>query len=122
MPENTVKVDRSTVFGNPAVCWGHGCKNNPCSCCSYEGEDYCCLETFREYVTSGLEDRPSRTGSFRIACEAMAGYPDRAKLVARLPELRGKNLACWCKPGRRCHADILIELANPVLSKEHGPA
>jgi hypothetical protein len=30
-----------------------------------------------------------------------------------LSELRGKNLACWCKPGALCHADVLIELANP---------
>lgn len=29
-----------------------------------------------------------------------------------LPELRGKNLACWCKPGAPCHADVLLELAN----------
>lgn len=27
-------------------------------------------------------------------------------------ELRGHNLACWCKPGTPCHADVLIELAN----------
>lgn len=27
-------------------------------------------------------------------------------------ELRGKNLACWCKPGTPCHADVLLELAN----------
>jgi len=26
--------------------------------------------------------------------------------------LRGKNLACWCKPGEPCHADVLMELAN----------
>ncbi|HZX85691.1 MAG TPA: DUF4326 domain-containing protein [Reyranella sp.] len=29
-----------------------------------------------------------------------------------LLELRGKNLACWCKPGTPCHADVLLELAN----------
>ena len=28
-------------------------------------------------------------------------------------ELRGLNLACWCKPGEACHADILLALANP---------
>lgn len=33
-------------------------------------------------------------------------------LLKRLPELRGKNLACWCKPGDACHADVLLELAN----------
>lgn len=27
-------------------------------------------------------------------------------------ELRGKNLACWCKAGDPCHADVLLELAN----------
>ena len=27
-------------------------------------------------------------------------------------QLRGKNLACWCKIGEPCHADILLELAN----------
>jgi hypothetical protein len=26
--------------------------------------------------------------------------------------LRGKNLACWCAPDERCHADILLKLAN----------
>jgi hypothetical protein len=26
--------------------------------------------------------------------------------------LRGKNLACWCKLGSQCHADILLTLAN----------
>src|SRR3569832_1277366 len=26
-------------------------------------------------------------------------------------ELRGFNLACWCKPDESCHADLLISLA-----------
>lgn len=26
--------------------------------------------------------------------------------------LGGHNLACWCRPGTPCHADVLIELAN----------
>jgi hypothetical protein len=30
-----------------------------------------------------------------------------------LEELRGKDLACWCGPDEaRCHADVLLELAN----------
>jgi hypothetical protein len=36
--------------------------------------------------------------------EAMAA---RAKA-----ELRGKDLACWCRLDQPCHADVLIELAN----------
>jgi hypothetical protein len=32
--------------------------------------------------------------------------------IAVRRELRGKNLACWCKPGDPCHADVLLEIAN----------
>lgn len=28
-------------------------------------------------------------------------------------DLGGRNLACWCKEDEDCHADILLELANP---------
>lgn len=34
------------------------------------------------------------------------------QLLMRLPELRGKILGCWCGPGKRCHGDILIKLAE----------
>ena len=27
-------------------------------------------------------------------------------------ELRGKNLACWCRPGSPCHAVTLLRIAN----------
>ncbi len=27
-------------------------------------------------------------------------------------ELKGKNLACWCKLSNPCHADILLQMAN----------
>lgn len=33
-------------------------------------------------------------------------------LSLKVDELRGKNLACWCKPGEPCHADVLLEIAN----------
>ncbi len=48
---------------------------------------------------------------FRESLEAaLAGM--RGDFVREsLAELRGKNLACWCK--RPCHADVLLELANP---------
>jgi hypothetical protein len=32
-------------------------------------------------------------------------------LMAALPELRSKDLICWCSPSR-CHSEVLIELAN----------
>lgn len=27
-------------------------------------------------------------------------------------ELKGYNLACWCKPGSPCHSEVLLEIAN----------
>lgn len=27
-------------------------------------------------------------------------------------QLKGKNLACFCKVGEPCHGDVLLELAN----------
>ena len=33
------------------------------------------------------------------------------ELMAALPELRGKDLVCWCAPCA-CHGDVLVELAN----------
>ena len=35
----------------------------------------------------------------------------RPDLMPRLPELRGKTLACWCKPGP-CHGDAIAQLAD----------
>lgn len=36
-----------------------------------------------------------------------------AELLAQAKkELRGKDLACWCKIGQPCHADVLLEIAN----------
>lgn len=32
-------------------------------------------------------------------------------LMAALPELKGKDLICWCVP-QQCHAQFLLELAN----------
>ena len=65
--------------------------------------------------------RPSRWGnpfkvtSKRTAAQAVERFrcemPDFTREAARL-ELRGKNLACFCKLGEPCHADVLLEIAN----------
>ena len=38
--------------------------------------------------------------------------------MARIPELRGKGLGCWCKP-KACHEDILTRLTDGLSL---GPA
>jgi len=36
----------------------------------------------------------------------------RAEIIRRLPELRDKDLACWCGLDCKCHGDTYLELAN----------
>lgn len=37
---------------------------------------------------------------------------ERKWILDHIDELRGRDLACWCKPGYPYHADVLLELAN----------
>ena len=69
--------------------------------------------------------RPGRWGNpfpvsgHRTATEAVTRFRDALENGA-LPftvedvrrELAGKNLACWCRLGDPCHADVLIQMAN----------
>jgi hypothetical protein len=38
-------------------------------------------------------------------------HDERPDLMAALPELRGRDLVCWCVP-KPCHGDLLLRLAN----------
>lgn len=81
-----VKVDRTTSFGNPFV---------------VRGDDF---------------GRAAAVAAFKVwlLCPTLATpfLNERQRLLSRLPELRGKNLGCWCQSGAPCHADILLNLAN----------
>jgi hypothetical protein len=89
----------------------HMCPRKPCGCCPpHTGS--CCVDAFKEWVTSGLENRSAHTGRFPGELDALAGYPRRTKVIEGLARLRGKNLACWCKPTDVCHADYLLTIAN----------
>jgi hypothetical protein len=51
-----------------------------------------------------------------------SAYPSRGGRFVRFTaedvraELAGRDLACWCPIGEPCHADVLLELANPEVS------
>jgi len=94
MPENTVKVSRPGKWGNPfkpEAYWDAGYSG------SLEVAVGHCVDAYRAM----LEGR--RHWAHPIPMK----YP-----VPDLAPLRGKNLACWCKLGTPCHADVLLELAN----------
>ena len=85
MPPNTVKVDRSTKWGNPF---------KPETSAAEEVQS--CVEAHRAWLGRAPEDREA------------AGFP----IPPDPTELRGKNLACWCRLDQPCHADVLLDLAN----------
>lgn len=87
------KVDRSTPFGNPFRTGIHG-------------NAEACVSRFRDLLTGLVRMYPVPCPAYLEQVEA------RDRILERLDELRGKDLACWCKPGAPCHADVLIELAN----------
>lgn len=98
LPENTVKVDRSTQWGNPFVI----------------GQTYPIKED------DGFGDVIGQH-TVKDAADAVALFSEHMEATGwtyDLESLRGKNLACWCKPGEPCHADVLLELANQEPNHE----
>jgi hypothetical protein len=74
---------------------------------------------WRKPENTVVVSRPSPFGNYagstRQAFEedlAAMSNADRAFFMDKVETLRGKNLACWCKIGAPCHADVLLELAN----------
>jgi hypothetical protein len=66
--------------------------------------------------------RPTRWGNpfpperYGYDDDALAMYEAHVRLLIEnsrpdfIEPLRGKDLACWCKPSMPCHADVLLKL------------
>lgn len=48
---------------------------------------------------------------FKAMSESRPEYQETARV-----ELAGKNLACFCKQGAPCHADVLLRIANSCVA------
>lgn len=106
-----VNVARPSIFGNPFI-------SSPEAPRSHAFE----AGMFRDWMIEVLGATHLRKGEQQDLMRfmrRMAGGGDDSRLAAMgaristaLPLIRGKNLACWCKPGP-CHADVLLEFANP---------
>lgn len=93
MPPNTLKVDRSTKWGNPFIVGKHG--------------------TLRECVLKFIR---LCAGQVELAGSGPRNFDEQnaflEQLHNNLDELKGKNLACWCDHNGPCHADVLLLIAN----------
>ena len=93
MPPDTLKVDRSTPWGNPFSVVPDAEPGTPV------GTRYTAMPSVAEAVAAfrrWVEDSPEGQ---RLAAEARE-------------TLRGKNLACWCPLDGPCHAEVLLDIAN----------
>jgi hypothetical protein len=101
LPPNTVKVDRSTKWGNPFVVGQHGSRAE-------------CVDMFEKLmagmvmVSHGPDPKVQRD------------YYDMVRRDRH--QLRGKNLACWCPLTEKgqpvpCHADVLLRIKQPKAAE-----
>ncbi|WIW52399.1 DUF4326 domain-containing protein [Mesorhizobium mediterraneum] len=107
MPENTVKVDRSSGFGNPFPII------NGTSTTMGKTSDVWQVGTWEGPAMWFRDTKPEAVELAVQAFRAWVMHPAQESLLNKAKtSLRGKNLACWCKEGEPCHADVLLELAN----------
>ncbi len=119
MPKGAIYVGRPTEFGNPFLDWQHPSKrrqnergvmltDRTSVLAQFNAEDdgpgraHDCVWYFERWV---LGELPALRGMIRMTDRALA-------IRKSLSMLRGQDLVCWCPRDRRCHADVLIRLAN----------
>lgn len=133
---DVVKVTRPGRWGNPfdfrksEYCWtalSYGCRGDRL------GRQEASVRAFREWINppNGKriiyhEETPKfgngKDKSVAIGPTVTAG--EAPSLDDVKAELRGKNLACWCKiidqhgNAIPCHADVLLSLANDLPMEE----
>lgn len=84
MPPNTLKVDRSTRWGNPFSA-------------AEAGSAAAAVALHRRWMSGD------------VAAPDGAAPPSAAALRQALG---GRHLACWCPLDGPCHADLLLAIAN----------
>jgi hypothetical protein len=97
LPPNTVKVDRSGIFGNPFSVEQYG----------REGA----VSMHRAWLLGEMTEERIRARWPPVIASHLLHR--RAAVLNALMTLRGKNLGCWCpEDGGACHGDLLLVLAN----------
>jgi hypothetical protein len=100
-PENTIYCGRPGLLGNPFPVDVYGREK--------------AVQLHRDW----LDGKLSAYELMQLSrCDRWSDPPGvslttlRAWVLEKVPELRGKNLACWCALDKPCHVDALLERAN----------
>jgi hypothetical protein len=105
-PEGAVVVARPSKWGNP-----------------FKAGEVVTHPAYRPFAGSGPIDAAKAVDLYdlrthvRYMLDADQTLMPMRDLIRK--ELAGKTLACWCPIGSPCHADVLLEIANP--SAHLGP-
>ena len=102
MPANTLKVDRSTIYGNPFIAEVRSAKE--------------AVAMFADWLADPSWHEHAGAAYAPLIIKQLSER--RQDLLSSLPNLRGYNLACWCSlpdegESELCHAAVLLRLANP---------
>jgi hypothetical protein len=122
MPEGAVYVGRPTKFGNPFRVIKSKC------CPTWDVEDDNGITYLIDHKVAhrfSIDDR-RRPGALEGArMEAVRLFNDdltewlggrienEPGLREAIRDLAGRDLSCWCPLDQPCHADVLLEIANP---------
>ena len=90
LPENTICVSRPGPWGNPFIVGKDGTQAE-------------CVHLYRLLLFGYIALSHNNVDEQKAS---------RDYVINHIHELRGKNLACWCRDGTPCHADVLLEIAN----------
>lgn len=101
MPANTMKVDRSTIYGNPFGSEARTPKE--------------AVAMFEDWLTD--PHWKQHAGASYPSFIAKQLEERRREVLSSLPCLRGFNLGCWCAMPEEgepdvCHGVVLLRLAN----------
>ena len=92
MPNGCVYVGRPTRWGNPFH-WEY-------------------FEELASYDRHKAKELAALRFRLWLEGEVPGSDQRRREILDHIEELRGHDLACWCRPDEPCHADVLLELAN----------
>jgi hypothetical protein len=80
---------------------------------------HCKKDAYDVYIGRGSKwGNPYVIGKDGNREEVIAKYEKSLTNHAEIrSKLKGKTLGCWCKP-KKCHGDILLEIANDLRSRK----
>lgn len=123
MPAGAVRVDRSTVWGNPFIV-GKPCGVFP-EGAAHQGQAETLVPAltlerslmfYRDMLAGFLKPEMYPFGH-DWQRRFLKRYGQHAEEVARRV-FKGATVACWCALDQKCHGDILIQIGNPHLKCE----